>query len=710
MAKSPFHPFHFEITKKIKEELEEYDTSDLDDKVIQDLLVTDEDGNLVFSKDKWEKANRDELKEQYTDDVAAFFNKYSAEQAANILNSYQDIKRNSPELLDTFSTLYGIYESISTQSFARYGDENQLDIVIKTGKDGNRLPMLTMKNLGGLGLNFTIENGRSILFDNNKPLTQAQVEAFYNFFKDQKFHISDFKGLEDIKVVDNNDPDKEIGSFEELYLAHLEANLDELTYEELAVLADRQKDNPAVQKAWQDRLAEEEANGGDKTGSLLNMEPETSGRYAEYIDKYFNNVTPNFTMRGFKNAIYARAGIMRIDKRCMTTRRLADGSLAICFYASESDLRKDGTMDKEDVVRHTKKCMFVAHPGKPPVLGLYIPQGGKMETGYAKAMVGALKKQGYPYIKIPSAKDMGGDVFESLMKAFGDQLAIPVGADLGADHLDVLIKAAEGSNSQGPQKADDTDLILWKMALVERLDEQLAKSPNSQVQGVRDRLESDVRLQQFKSNYLSKLEAYIQAGADAKYGDKWSKLDVAAAKESLAKVIDAVRTGEYVNPQGETVKLNFDYLCKDHAKAAQNEAVLIELFEQGIKEAYPQLVKDFDKKVHDNIASGNTEVTTSEDPIKANAKDAALNMIVKQATQHLDTAVKEAGKANSQFAKMDFKNVDAFGDLPSMPTKRNARGQITHYDTSVLLRHPTPLKSTPRTGGNERGGRSGGRE
>ena len=222
-------------------------------------------------------------------------------------------------------------------------------------------------------------------------------------------------------------------------------------------------------------------------------------------------------------------------------------------------------------------------------------------------------------------------------------------------------------------------------------------------------MKSDIRLQQFKSNYLSKLEAYIQAGADGEYGDKWSKLDVAAAKESLAKVIDAVRTGEYVNPQGETVKLDFDYLCKDSARAAQNETVLIELFEQKIKEAYPQLVKDFDKKVHDNIASGNTEVTTSEDPIKANAKDAALNMIVKQATQHLDTAVKEAGKANSQFAKMDFKNVDAFGELPPMPTKRNARGQITHYDTSVLLRHPTPLKSAPRTGGNERGGgRSGG--
>ena len=758
MARSPFHPFHFEIDKNTQADLDEYTTESLDTlfnhDVINGLFTLNSENDRVFNKEKWNEAldkfhswrdkyvkreaeieeaiNKNKTpavseddsanyKYMYPNDLASFLSHYDQEQAANILNSYQEIANKAPELKDKFSTLFGMYEQIErSKDYQRDGDKNQLNFAIKKGNDGSHLALLTMKNFGGLGLNFTIENGRSILFDDNKPLTQAQVAEFARFFKDQGFHISDFKGLEDVKVVDDHDANKEIGSFEELYLAQASADLDNMSLAELSKLKEQQPDNPNVQEALQQKLAHDEANGGDDTGRVAYATPETSGPFADYINTYFNGKTPNFTMRGFKNAIYDRAGMMRVEKRCITTRRLADGSLAICFYGSENDLRKDGTMDKEGVVRHTKKCMFVAHPGKPPKVGLYIPQGAKMETGYAKAIIGALKKQGYPYIKFPSAKEVGTDVFKALLEACGDQLAIPVGVNLDAAQLDVLLSAAQGSGKD-PQKPDDKELLLWKMALVERLDEQLASNNNSEVRKFRDKLEGDIRLQKFSTDYLPMLKKYFEKETQEKFekygGRAWNELDSAAAKQSLARVIDAVITGEYVNAKGETVKLDFDYLCKDPAKIAKNEAVLKELFEQGIKEAYPRVVKEFDNILHKGTAaSGTTDEDATnndddsdnrslDDSIKASDIKSALQKVEGNATTYLDDAIKRAKATGSQCGDMEVKGLKTYGYVPKLEaSEKNARGQITHYDTSVLLKYPTPLRSTPRTGDGRSGG------
>lgn len=764
MARSPFHPFHFEIDKNTQADLDEYTTESLDtlfnhDK-IKGLFVLNSENDRVFNKEKWnetldtfhswrdkyvkreaeieEAINKGETpakyegdpkddpanyKYMYPDDLESFLSHYDQEQAANILNSYQEIANKAPELKDKFSTLFGMYEQIErSKNYQRDGDKNQLNFAIKKGNDGSHLALLTMKNFGGLGLNFTIENGRSILFDDNKPLTQAQVAEFARFFKDQGFHISDFKGLEDVKVVDDHDANKEIGSFEELYLAHTSADLDNMSLDELSKLADQQPNNPIVQEALQQKLAHDEANGGDDTGRVADATPETSGPFTDYINTYFNGKTPNFTMRGFKNAVYARAGIMRVEKRCITTRRLADGSLAICFYGSENDLRKDGTMDKEGVVRHTKKCMFVASPGKPPTVGLYLPQGAKMETGYAKALIGALKQQGYPYINIPGAGVIGSDVFEAFLKACGDQLAIPTGADLDVTHFQTMLKAATADDSE---KADIKDILLWKMALVERMNEQLVRSNNnSKIKDLRDQVEGDIRLQKFSTDYLPMFKKYFEKETQEKFekygGRAWNELDSAAAKQSLARVIDAVRTGEYVNAKGETVKLDFDYLCKDPAKEAKNEAVLKELFEQGIKEAYPRVVKEFDNILHKGTAaSGTTDEDATnndddsdnrslDDSIKASDIKSALQKVEGNASTYLDDAIKRAKATGSKCGDMEVKGLKTYGYVPKLEaSKKNARGQITHYDTSVLLKHPTPLRSTPRTGD----GRSGsGRE
>ncbi len=761
MARSPFHPFHFEIDKNTQADLDEYTTESLDTLFNHDeingLFKLNSENDRVFNKEKWNEAlhkfhswrneyvkreaeieeaintgktpaeykgkpenNPANYKYMYPDDLASFLSHYDQEQAANILNSYQEIANKAPELKDKFSTLFGMYEHIErSKDYQRDGDKNQLNFAIKKGNDGSHLALLTMKNFGGLGLNFTIENGRSILFDDNKPLTQAQVAEFARFFKDQGFHISDFKGLEDVKVVDDHDANKEIGSFEELYLAQANADLDNMSSAELSKLAEQQPNNPNVQEALQQKLAHDEANGGDDTGRVAYATPETSGPFTDYINTYFNGKTPNFTMRGFKNAVYARAGIMRVEKRCITTRRLADGSLAICFYGSENDLRKDGTMDKEGVVRHTKKCMFVASPGKPPTVGLYIPQGAKMETGYAKALIGALKKQGYPYINIPGASEIGSDVFEAFLKACGDQLAIPTGADLDAIHFQTMLKAATADDSE---KADIKDILLWKMALVERMNEQLVRSNNnSKIKDLRDQVEGDIRLQQFSTDYLPMFKKYFEKETQEKFekygGRAWNELDSAAAKQSLARVIDAVRTGEYVNAKGETVKLDFDYLCKDPAKVAKNEAVLKELFEQGIKEAYPRVVKEFDNILHKGTAaSGTTDEDATnndddsdnrslDDSIKASDIKSALQKVEGNASTYLDDAIKRAKATGSKCGDMEVKGLKTYGYVPKLEaSKKNARGQITHYDTSVLLKHPTPLRSTPRTGDGRSGG------
>lgn len=737
MAKSPFHPFHFEIDKNTQDGLDEYTNESLKEQfehdIIKGLFVLDAEGKPVFSKSKWDKThddlnkqkqnNPDNLEETYPDAIATFLDNYSPEQAANILNSYQEVVNNAPELQDKFSTLFGMYENIEgSNDYRRDGDKNQLDISIKTGKDGSHLALLTMKNLGGLGLNFTIEDGRSILFDDNKPLTQAQVEAFYDFFKDQGFHISDFKGLEDIKVVDDKNHDKEIGSFEDAYLDNARADLDKMSLIELSKYAELHPDDSRVQEALQQKLAQEEANGGDETGSLANMEPDesqhqASGPFAEGINSYFNNKEPNFTMRGFKNAVYARAGIMRIDKRCMTTRRLPDGSLAICFYGSESDLRKDGTMDKDDVVRHTKKCMFVARPGKPPVLGLYVPQGAKMETGYAKAMVGSLKKQGYPYIKIPSANVIGGDTFESLLKACGDQLAIPVGAPLGADHIKILIKAAEEGDAK---KADIKDRLAWKMALIERLDEQLAESPNSEVQKDRDKMEGDVRFAQFSSKIMPDLEEYIASGVKGDFGERWNEFDLAAAKTALGKVIEAVQNGQPVKYSGPDIDpvtgkpqehiFKFDYMHRD--KDA-NKAQVMSFFEATIQKEYPNVVELFTQTVNSGTVSSSddNESDDEKDDYENSTKNKidkttiskAIGIVGADGENTFKRMTDQAKGYGSEYGDFKIKFPRATGINPSM-----AEVQDGKYNPSKFKNRKVPLRSNPRK--QNMGGRSGGRE
>lgn len=764
MARSPFHPFHFEIDKNTQADLDEYTTESLDtlfnhDK-IKGLFVLNSENDRVFNKEKWnetldtfhswrdkyvkreaeieEAINKGETpakyegdpkddpanyKYMYPDDLESFLSHYDQEQAANILNSYQEIANKAPELKDKFSTLFGMYEQIErSKNYQRDGDKNQLNFAIKKGNDGSHLALLTMKNFGGLGLNFTIENGRSILFDDNKPLTQAQVAEFARFFKDQGFHISDFKGLEDVKVVDDHDANKEIGSFEELYLAHTSADLDNMSLDELSKLADQQPNNPIVQEALQQKLAHDEANGGDEAGSLANTEPDesqhqASGPFADYINTDFNGKTPNFTMRGFKNAVYGRAGVMRVEKRCITTRRLADGSLAICFYGSENDLRKDGTMDKEGVVRHTKKCMFVASPGKPPTVGLYLPQGAKMETGYAKALIGALKKQGYPYINIPGAGVIGGDVFEAFLKACGDQLAIPTGADLGADHIRLMLKAAEEGDAK---KADIKDRLAWKMALIERLDEQLAKSPNSEVQKERDKLEGDVRFTQFNSKIMPDLEEYIASGVRGDFGERWNELDLAAAKIALSKVMEAVQNGQPVKYSGPDIDpatgklkehtFNFDYL---HRNGNINKEHVMSFFEAKLQEEYPKAVELFAETVNSGAVGSPDD--NEPDDVKDDYDNSRNNKVDKTAIRNaiaavsadgvnkFDNAVTKAKGYGSEYGDFKIKFPKATGINPSM-----AEVQDGKYNPSKFKNRKVPLQSCPskaNTGGRSGGGR-----
>ena len=775
MARSPFHPFHFEIDKNTQADLDEYTTERLNTLFNHDeingLFKLNSENDRVFNKEKWnetldtfhswrdkyvkreaeieEAINKGETpavseddsanyKYMYPDDLASFLSHYDQEQAANILNSYQEIVNKAPELKDKFSTLFGMYEHIErSKDYQRDGDKNQLNFAIKKGNDGSHLALLTMKNFGGLGLNFTIENGRSILFDDNKPLTQAQVAEFARFFKDQGFHISDFKGLEDVKVVDDHDANKEIGSFEELYLAQANADLDNMSSAELSKLAEQQPNNPNVQEALQQKLAHDEANGGDETGSMANIEPDESqhqesGPFADYINTDFNSKTPNFTMRGFKNAIYDRAGMMRVEKRCITTRRLADGSLAICFYGSENDLRKDGTMDKEGVVRHTKKCMFVAHPGKPPKVGLYIPQGAKMETGYAKAIIGALKKQGYPYIKFPSAKEVGTDVFKALLEACGDQLAIPVGVNLDAAQLEVLLSAAQGSGKD-PQKADDKDLLLWKMALVERLDEQLASKDNSEVKNFRDKLEGDIRFTYF-SKMVPSLESYINSGISGEFGEKWNDLELAAAKKALGKVIEAVKSGQPVKYSGPDIDpatgkpqehiFKFDYLNKDENA---NNAQVMQFFEATIQKEYPGVVEHFTEQVNngavdasdnsnpDNSDPDNSDLENSDlensEPENNNSKNkitsttisAALNIIRKDGENGLNIGTKAAAAYGSEKGQFKIKLNSATGLNPTMAEVKDGK-----YNPSKFKNRKVPLRSDPykpNMGGRSSGGR-----
>ena len=700
---------------------------------VYDALCELQDGKYVFSVEKWQNLHDEyakynnvneavkKLEEKYphNETLQRFISTVDGapRNEVNSISIFEQIKDN-PEQKEKFAFLSQLQET-----FSQSGKKGESHLEMRDGKQ-----VLRINNLNDTGLSFAIMDNLSIVFTENKTMTQAQVAALASYFDTTDLQIDNFNDAGNINVVETEQSGKQIGSLETVFKQYNREELEKLSLDELYALQveNEKKGIPNFildDVIWSKDLAQKEAandgkdgqdgqNGEDgkegkkdrwydldipdpqqqegsqsagqyssteqvsaqSTGETQNSEepaPSGAAREPSFADE-LSDLEPNYSMSKMKSKIYARAEIMRISKRCIVSRRLPDGSIAIAFYGSEDDVVKDCKMDpKTGVVRHTKRVGFIVKPGRPPCAKLYLPQGAKMESAYAKAILSGFKSCGYPYFKMPSAADgFGGDVFNAFLEAAGDQLMVPTGINLGADHLRVMLEVAE--DKKKGDKADTKDMLEFKMRLIEQINEQIAgKSGDKEVKvrEIRDRLVGDVRLQLYHDNTFPAIKNFINDGIQGRLPNqdaKWSQIDLGCAYKAFAEITKEIADG----------RLNFKH-------TEDQTSYLMDLMQQRMQKAKPDVEKTF------NIHLGGSAETGDYGDVKESAIAGKCNNALAAIKEDMNRTLETVAGCGSEFAKFELK-INERGVLAPKTNCTQVQGQ-NGKDVNVYTIKPRPI-------------------
>ncbi len=560
-----------------------------------------------------------ELNSRFSEEKQRILNSNNPEVSLNLLQVYGEVEKDlaaHPELKEKFADLERIVDNMLEGDKDSGKDKSNLNLQYKDGQ-----LLLRVDNLGGSGLKFAIKDDLSIVFTENQTLTKEQVQEFAKFFDDMGMSIDSFTPTDKLKVVDDKDSGKEIGSFEDIFRSYSRAAWRNMDLEELRRIQKENEDNgisnPALDDVIAQKTAEEEYASQDydadgQTGQTSEIggadAPSYEGNpFAEYLQEKDKNIS----LRKMKEKLIGRAGIMRIDRRCITTRRMPDGSMVISFYNSEQDKMNDGKLDRDGIAQHKKKCAFRIWNSRPPRIGIYVPQGAKFETAYAKGALGALKGCGYNYFEMPSAAEFGGDAQKAFWEAAGDQLMCPLlkskdnpnGCDIGNDHLQVILKAIKDKSAD-----DEIDVLTYKMRLIGQLQaykeykESKGEKLSKEIDKTMSVLEGDIRFHFFQGSVLPGLCDKIVANTSG--NGPWNHVDVACAYCALNAITEGVKKGElsYVNEKGEVVTHRYDYLNN-----AANQAFIDKMFAAKMREARPEVVRTFKNRLKPGSATPNEE-------------------------------------------------------------------------------------------------------
>lgn len=583
----------------------------------------------------------------YPEKYAALLHENQPEQLQNVIDTYQQIK-NMPEKHESFRFLASFREQISADWLEKDG-QNVCRLNVQPGKDGsNSIVIMKFKNLGGTGLNFSIEDGRSIVFAPDSKLTHKQVSTMSRFFADQGMKIEDFSKLKDIKVYDDRDGQTEVGNFEDIFK--------------------QETDNLHTEKSRADNIERRIKNGEDTDNALPVTDENTTeaavsgensggGEGDSYdgkvgFESYLNDEAKPRTYRDMKKAVRVRAGIMRISPSCIVEKRMPDGSVVISLYGSEADKAADGKMNKDGVVQHKKKVAFRMWKN-PPRVSIYVPDGGEFKAAYAK---GALKAGGQPYFYMPPTSEFGGDAQKAFWEAAGDTLTCPLlkskdhpdGCDIGNDHLQVILKAIKDKG------ADDEKAVLkFKMRLVGQLKKYREyigeESCSSEVKNTMAMLEGDIRMRFFQKSVLPALSNHITEGLTKK---GWTDIDATCAYAAVAKITRAVEKGyiTYTDEQGALIRQPYDYL-----NPGKNEQAINRMFAEEMGKARPEVIgkikSEYQKSSGIEINEDGMEDSDSQDAFQSTKNQTKFEKAV--------TSVKQ-----SFYNDVLGKN-GAFGDIES---------------------------------------------
>ncbi len=651
-----------------------------------------------------------ELNSRFSEEKQRILNSNNPEVSLNLLQVYGEVEKDlaaHPELKEKFADLERIVDNMLEGDKDSGKDKSNLNLQYKDGQ-----LLLRVDNLGGSGLKFAIKDDLSIVFTENQTLTKEQVQEFAKFFDDMGMSIDNFSPTDKLKVVEDNEESKEVGSFENVFKSYSRAAWKNMELEELRRIQKENEDNgisnPALDDIIAQKTAEEEYAGQDydangQTGQTDEIGgADTPSHEGNPFADYLKEKDKDISLRKMKEKIFARAGIMRINRRCISTRRMPDGSMVISFYGSEQDKMNDGKLDKDGIAKHTKKCAFRMWNTRPPRIGIYVPQGAKFETAYAKGALSALKGCGYNYFFMPSAAEFGGDAQKAFWEAAGDQLMCPLlkskdnpnGCDIGNDHLQVILKAIKDKGAD-----DEVDVLTYKMRLIGQLQaykeykESKGEKFSNEIDNTMQALEGDVRFHFFQGSVLPGLYRKITDNTSGSGDKKWNHVDVACAYSAIKAIAEGVEKGElsYINENGEVVKHRYNYLDN-----AANQAFIDKMFEAKMREARPEVVRTFKARLKPGSAIPNEEegedfnfdYETKSDGKKLEARD------YKQAGDETVKAYQDAlqqtytnlqGRYGSEKTKFEIKRPQSIS-----PVEKSRAREI--LDTPTRRTSPTPTR------------------
>ncbi len=614
------YQFNFEMDENKLNSLQEYDLSYFREEYYNDAAVTKIEN---FEKDNQElqslkaqidaeraKCEADDgySRERLNDLEAKYVEKFdnsfagsesSPKRVGNLIKTYQEVKKlNNSKLEKNFEFLMSFSEGNQESGYAEDGNVNVSRLQIKTGQDGSPRLLMVMKNLRGTGLDFTIEDGRSIVFAKDAKLTRAQVQAFARFFADNGMNINDFSSLADIKVFE--DDGKEIGSFEDNFKQE---------YDNFA------NQNPEQEFEGMDSPAGEVIGG---------QAPEAVGTYKDYINSTSNN-RASFNRKEIKKAIKKRAKIAGYNSRLLKTIQMPDGSFCICGYADSNAMIDDMKTDKDGHVKHTKDFAVRVYPTNPPSAQMYLRPGAEFKASHAKMVIASAKACGCTEISIVSTGEISGAETKAWFEASGDQL-FPIHLKQSAnddgfdgfnnDHLQAMLKAIK-DKGQGQGDNDTKEILLYKMRVIENIEgynrykESIGeKGVNQSVRTAVSHMHGDIKFGMFNVSYKGQLEKYIN---DKVEKGGWNTADLAAAYIAMGKVLKAVETGKDSNGKN----IGYDYLDRN----GNNMEILQNVLVKEIDKARPQVragilkhlqgergmqdVQDFDDLDNNDAQAGN---------------------------------------------------------------------------------------------------------
>ena len=633
----------------------------------------------------------------YPDEYAAILYDNQPEQLRSVLDAYQKIIKEpgaeKGRQLEKFRFLASFCEQIQRSSSWREKDgENVCRLQVRSDTEGkNSIVLMKLENLGGTGLSFTIEDGRSIVFAKDSRLNRRQVAEMSRFFADRGMSIEDFSKLKGLKVYDDRDDQKEIGSFEEIFKQ--ESQQTDYKNKSLAELLDIQEQKPH-DPVVKDEIERRVKNGEDTNNALPVTDENTTqaavsgenygGDEGVSFDgkagfaSYLNDEAKPRTYREMRKAIHARAGIMRISPNCIVEKRMPDGSIVISLYGSEADKEADGKMNKDGVVQHKKKVAFRMWKN-PPRVSIYVPDGAEFKAAYAK---GALKAGGQPYFYMPSADEFGGDAQKAFWEAAGDTLTCPIlkskdhpeGCSMGNDHLTVILKAMNDKND-----GSEYEKMIFKMRLVEQIRGHLEyvsggkpEKENKPLKDSMEKLEGEIKFARFKAAVLPELKDFVVRGINGKIpetnGRKWNQVDLGCAYKAMGNIATAINNG--------TLPINYFTGSPD---------LVMQRFQQEMQKVKPEVEETFKEHL-----GGNAETGDYGD-VKESAIAGKCNNALSAIKDEMNLQFEKVASCGAEEAKLEF--------------KINDRGALTPKTTEIDKgRYTIVSRSIPGVPGNAREG------